>query len=221
MKPTPILTIAFMLLLCAWGAVGLAVTYSGGGSNVDQSSGARVAIDYAHHEIHEGQSFTCSYDQTVTEDDYRTGISFTTSNTARWCHVTVHITTTDESMFYIYEGVTLDLDEGADLTVFNRDRNSALRSWIDNNDAFPTQGTATSWTEAAIALARLDTGTTLYSETLAVATGPAGKTVGGDSRGTQEFILRQNTKYLFLVQSTDADNNTHHIHVNWYEHQNR
>lgn len=203
----------------------LAVDYSGGSSltsnpATDTTTGAATAIVYPHHQIHAGNAYHCRYHQAVSDDNYRTAISFTTSDTTTWCHMVMDVTTTDETTIYVYEGVTTDADEGTDLAIFNHDRNSSNTSTVLDNDAVPTAGNATSWTEAQLAAANLTTGTTAYTEILSLATGQGGKTVGGGTRGMQEFILRQNTKYMFMVQSTDADDNVHDISLHWYEHAN-
>jgi hypothetical protein len=63
------------------------------------------------------------------------------------------------------------------------------------------------------------TGTVLRTEPLTVGAGP--KPVGGDTRATEEYILKANTKYVFLLTNTAASANTHTILIDWYEHTNK
>ena len=36
--------------------------------------------------------------------------------------------------------------------------------------------------------------------------------------GTEEYILKANTKYVFLITNTAASANDHLIEIDWYEH---
>ena len=58
--------------------------------------------------------------------------------------------------------------------------------------------------------------------TLGAAVLGSGKRIGGTGRSAEEFVLKQNTNYVFLVtnQTAGATNETNFF-LNWYEHQDK
>jgi hypothetical protein len=48
----------------------------------------------------------------------------------------------------------------------------------------------------------------------------SGRSVGGGDRATQEFILKQNTKYLIRINNQTTNNNYMALKLSWYEHTN-
>ena len=189
-----------------------------GGPLRDNHSNSVPVIDYEHHEIHSGSSYTMHFTNTTSNsDDHRTVIGFSTPNTTKYFHLVISITASHDAEFFLYEDISsIDVDEGTSLSVFNRDRNSNKVSAILPITTTETPGTATSFTEAQIAGANVTGGTAIEYRVIVAGDGP--KAVGGSSRGSQEVILKKDTIYLLIIQNIGANTNTHNITADWYEH---
>jgi len=197
--------------------------YYGSGENdyakvrIDASTHTLQTIEYEHHEIHAGSSFTAHYSRTTTSDDnHRTAIGFTAPNTKKWLHIVVEITASSPAEFFLLESPTIDNDAGTQATIYNRNRNSATVSTISDLATTATANKFTTFTEAQIAGANFSGGTELDYILLAGGEGP--KAVGGAGRGSQEWVLDQSKKYLFILKNIGANANIHEIHLDWYEH---
>lgn len=186
---------------------------------IDSQTRAWNVIDYEHHEIHGGSSFACHYFNDCTNTGEMTMIAFNTPNTAKWIHIVFEASSTAASYMAIYEVADLDVDEGTDLAIYNRDRNSATTSVVSTIETVPEAGKATSYTEAQAAGATLSTATELERHYMGAAA--AGADVSGTARATSEWILKQATQYAFVIVSTTNDDNTHSIRLSWYEHTNQ
>lgn len=184
---------------------------------LDKATNTIQTIEYEHHEIHAGSSFTCHYNNDVTNVGEMTGIAFNTPNTTKWIHIEVSAFASGASYFAIYEVADLDVDEGTDLAIYNRDRNSLTASTVSTVETSPEAGKATSYTEAQLSGATLSTATEIMRKYI----GTSGKSaIGGEARGIGEFILKQATQYAFVLVSLTADDVTHNITLDWYEHTN-
>ena len=188
---------------------------------IDRATGVLSVITYEHHEIHSGSSFACHFSNTTTNDnDHRTAIGFWTPNSTKWLHVIITVTASHPAEFFLLEAPTIDAASGGpDLAVYNRDRNSSVATTILSLEDPPVVGGASSFLEAQIAAASFSGGTQLEHVLLAGGRGP--QAIGGSARGSQEWILDQNSKYIFLLQNIGANINTHTISLDWYEHTNR
>ena len=77
---------------------------------LDKATNTIQVIDYSHHEIHAGSSFTCHYSQTApTNIGEMTMIAFNTPDTTKWIHMFGHASATAAATWTIYE--VADLDE--------------------------------------------------------------------------------------------------------------
>ena len=184
----------------------------------DRATNARIGITYEHHEVHSGSSFHVGYSVTTANSDNDvTGIMFKTPNTTKECHLIATFTCSDPAEAIINEAPTLaDSGDGADKAVANRDRNSSKTSTVQSLEDTPTVGSVTTMNETEWTAVGVSSGTELEHEFLAG--GSHQKAVGGVSRGTQEWILKQNTTYVFYLQNTGASANAHSISLDWYEH---
>jgi len=182
---------------------------------VDSSTHSLQTISYSHHEVHGGSSYHASFHNlTANTDDHRTAIGLVTSATTKWMHMTVSASAAAAAELFILEAPTINNDAGTQKAVYNRNRNSANTSLVTDVSASPTAGTVETYVEAE--LATLVGGTEIEQFNLVAGTGA--KTIGGDARGTEEWILDQGVLYLFIVQNVGASANLHEIHLNWYEH---
>jgi len=185
---------------------------------LDKATNTIQIIDYAHHEIHAGSSFHCHFGQvTPTGIGEMTIIAFWTPAGTKWLHILVDAYATGAAKFAIYEDADLDVDEGTDLTVFNRDRNSIVASTVLTIETVPEAGKATSYTVAQAAGATLSVATPIAVEYIGAS---AGKGAPGESRGAHEWILCANKQYAFVIANLTADDTTHQINLSWYEHTN-
>ena len=185
------------------------------GIRIDASTHAIETIAYSHHEVHAGSSFTCHYNNDVTNIGEMTAIAFNVPNTAKWIHVVSQYASSGTAYFVIYENPSIDVDEGTQLTIYNRNRNSATASVVSSIETVPVANKATSYTEAQAASANITT--TVELERRYIGAGDR-KSVGGAARGEEEFILDQGNQYIFMLVSLTADDATHNITLDWYEH---
>lgn len=191
------------------------------GLPVDSATGALETITYAHHEIHSGSSYTAHFTNTTTNDnDHRSCIGFRTPSGPTWFHMIIAVSVSSPGEVFFLEGpATIDLDEGTEATVYNRNRNTSKTSTMLSLESPAVPGLCTTFTEAQINGASLTGGTSLEHRTIATGGGP--QAVGGAGRGAEEWLLKSDTIYLVTVQNIGANINLHHINLDWYEHENR
>lgn len=185
---------------------------------LDTTTRTLAVTEFEHHELHEGDAFTCHFNNDCTNTGEMSIVAFKTPNTTKWIHVVFEAQTTAGAYMAIYEDADLDVDEGTDLTIYNRNRNSATASVVSTIETAPEAGKATSYDETQAAGATLDTSKELMRHYMGAAT--SGADVGGGARGVTELILKQNSVYAFVVVSTSSDDNTHNLSLSWYEHTN-
>jgi len=170
-------------------------------SSQDKNTGAIITVTYAHHEIHEGDAFIVSDVQNVDTTSVKWMV--TTPDRKKWAHMLFSFECTGEIQIVVTEGA--DRTGTNLLASYNRDRNSSNKPWTRIHRA--VSGGSTDGT------------TTLYSFRTG-ATGVASKTLsGGGARGINEYILKQNTKYI--VTATTYANVYVSAIFDWYEHTNR
>ena len=166
----------------------------------DSTTNALAIVDYDEHEIHDGVSFTANYavdlGNAATID-----ILVITPDTTKWAHMEYALLCETETEIKMYEGTTTSND-GTGLTEVNRNRNSAVAATV-----------AVSYTPTVAGGAE---GTLLRTKHFS-----SSKTTTSETRGLHEWILKQNTKYLFRITNITASNNWITIILNWYEHTNR
>ena len=206
--------ILFTLLLVGHGFSATTWTNS---NPVDLDTHAVYTLTYAHHEIHAGSSFTTFYALTTAATDaHRTGIYIKTP-VDKEIHLVATFSCSTAANATILEAPTLDANEGTHtLAILNRNRSNTATSLIRNNATAQAAGYVTTLTEAQIASINLTGGTALCAYPLVAGAGP--KPAGGTTRDTQEWILKKDTKYVFLITNTAASANAHLIMLDWYEH---
>lgn len=161
---------------------------------LDPSTFAAAQIDYAHHEIHEGDAYQGGY-LVDLGNAAALNLLLTTPNSAKRLHCTVEVVSESEVEAGLYEDA--NASGGTAITVFNRNRNSASATGatLTHTPTITTDGT------------RID----------AWHFG-SGRGVGGSERGVEELLLKQNSKYLLRVTNATATNNQVQVHLHWYEH---
>ena len=173
---------------------------NGRAAQIDAATWAQVIVSYEHHEIHGGSHYF--YQDYVTLGS-GADIVFAaqTPDTTKWSHLVWEIEAQGLFIFQIYEGASVTFD-GTDITtVFNNNRNSANTSnWV-NFEYDPTV---------------ISSGTRLGGVQVGDASNPVTGIPGGGDRD-REVILKQNTTYLFIIESGVADNVITY-RAEWYEH---
>ena len=165
----------------------------------DASTHAIETIDYAHHEIHSGSSFTVC--DTVACDTTTVKWMIQTPNTTKYAHLVFGLSCTGEATFK----VTGDADRtaGTGLTVQNRRRVGTPAVATVTVSRTPTGGTT-------------DGAAILFSKRLGI-TGAGSKSIEGSStREMNEWILKPNTKYVVAITTYAASYVT--MQLDWYEH---
>ena len=168
---------------------------------LDKSTHVLSVIDYEHHEIHAG-SFFSAYDTTANigaETTPADAIQLTWLTPAvKEVHMVIHAKCTAAAVFTFTEAWTGGAGGGAAVVAYNRDRNSNKTSGM---------------TIAKENTAVVTGGTVLVTETITT-----GKFDAGESRSSQEWILKKSTKYAAAVFLNGAGIAT--ISLDWYEHTN-
>jgi len=164
----------------------------------DDSTGASSAVDYDHHELHEGSSFTVCDVQSVDTTTMKWQI--TTPDSTKYSHMVFNPECTGE--FYMLVTEASDRVDGTALVEMNRRRVGTPKVPGTIVTRTPTGGA----TDGAMLFAKRSG-----------ATGVAAKTVAaGSSRGTNEWILKPNTKYVVSITTYATVFVT--FCVDWYEH---
>jgi hypothetical protein len=179
----------------------------------DKITGQKIFIDYAHHEVHEGNHYNLSYSVAsvggqTTPDDMMT-LSFKTPPGDKKLHMVVAGICSSGARFRFIEGKT---GGGATptgtITANNTDRGSSNTSIITDvagANAGKVSYDATLFTG----------GTTLVDEYIG-ADGAGLSFIGGESRGDEEWILAADTEYQLSIYETDTVPGT--LQLSWYEH---
>lgn len=172
-------------------------------SEIDGATGVDKGITYEHAEVHSGRHYTFTVFDADLDVADTMGYIITTPNTSRWSHIVFTVAGQLATEVKLFETTTRT--KGAAQTVYNNDRNSAN-----------TAGTTIHLMDDGGA-----NGTVITSDRFGIDTGLGSNRIagGGGSRGTQEWILKQNTQYLFTVISF-TENNIVSIKLSWYEHAN-
>jgi len=177
------------LLTARWG--------SGAGEvdevRIDASTNTLQTIEYPHHEIHSGSHFFLEGYATLGNGD-ALYVKLVTPNTTRWSHFLWEINASGILTSTLTEAPT-GLEDGAGVTIFNNNRNSAT-----------TSGTiVTSGVTAP-------TGGTIISKVMF-----GSRQFGGGQARDSELILKQNTTYgrTFL---SGAASNIVNFRASSYEH---
>ena len=163
---------------------------------MDASTNSLQTISYEHHEIHSGSSFTTSYIADIANGANLDLLVVTPDSTA-YAHLVYEVDVEKETQLMIYEAVTATAGDA--VVAYNRNR-------VGTPDA------------ATVVVTSTPTGITEGTTILRSRHMGSGKTIGGGDRGTHEFVLKPNTKYLFRLTNSTTSDNYMSVTLNWYEH---
>lgn len=167
----------------------------------DDITGALATIPVLHHETHEGEKFTVSYktpDASPLADD-ETIIFIVRTGGSRYSHIDWRPNCGGDAEIEIYEGTAIS--GGTPMTVRNKKRTVG-----DNAN------TATVIRDPATVD---NVGASLDNEFIPGGTG--GNSQGGRGEARDEFILQQNTNYMFRLTNRAGNNQPASLRLEWYE----
>ena len=173
---------------------------------MDASTGSIQVVDYEHHEIHSGSHYTVSSYQDLSINQVLQ-ITLATPDTTKWTHITWEISTEKETLWQVYENVSVTSALANVVTPMNSNRNSLNTSGNTLRSAVHAS-TAAANTNVAVA------GATLLAEGVSGAIQKS-----GENERSHELILKQNTTYSLRATATVAGLSS--FSMQWYEHTSR
>jgi hypothetical protein len=170
--------------------------------SVDDSTESLQVIQYEHHEIHSGSHYHCdSFVDLSINNVY--DLQITTPDTTEEQHLVGYISCESETLFEVYEDVTINV-AGTTLIPVNNNRRSVNTSNIILSGISNTN-TANANADTAVVGATL------------LLTGKIGAGKDGGSRDrNSETILKRNTKYTIRFTASVAGYVDYTL--SWYEH---
>lgn len=162
---------------------------------IDQHTHTLQSIDYAYHQIYEGNAYVMTRAVDVA-NGLSTDILLVTGNTDLHVHLNATVISESEASFCLYEDTTTSND-GTTVTAYNRNRLSS------NLPVTITKHTPTV----------TGVGTCIWTKHWG-----SGKDAGAEVRSENEFILKRSAKYLLRVTNATTNNNYISFLLNYYEH---
>lgn len=170
---------------------------------VDPSTHALVAIDYEHFETHAGSHyFVKTYADLAINTVFQ--LTIQTPNTTKWAHMVWTLDPEAETLWNVYEGVTVTTPLTAVVTPRNNNRNSTNTSTLLMRSG--------NYGSLVLANAAVDSASGTLIEDGVVGSGK----VAGQTDRDRELILKQNTIYLFRALASSAGYVD--FSIDWYEH---
>ena len=164
----------------------------------DPISRIPVYVDFAHHQIHEGETYTASYLISAlannASQDFRMTVG-TASPTSKTPHLISEIIGDGAAEIYLYEGGTVT--GGTAMTAYNRNRNSTNVATME-----------VTHTPSVSAL-----GDPIW---IGLLTGSKNST-GSSERALNEWDLKSSTTYMLRVTSKAATGIKAVVRLDWYE----
>jgi len=171
-------------------------------ARIDKSTRAMNTIEYEHHEIHAGSLYTVQTYSDSLASGAAINIVMTTPNTTKEVHLIFMGVSSGISTKEMFVGPTVTAGTGTLVTPLNH-HFGTLGAGKPSTTVVRTGMTVTA-NGTLLQRRRIDSG------------GPSGS-AGDLVRGVNEFILAQNTTYLFKLAS-GAAGNVVHMELTWYEH---
>jgi len=137
-------------------------------------------------------------------------ISFKTPNTTKWAHAVFEVRSNGEAIYQLQEAASMGTGTGASFAPRNHDRNSTKTTTLKNT-SLGTDGTA-----GYVTVGCDYSGSTLTLFSTKIGDGRE----GGETRGHDEWILKQDTVYAVMVTS-QAASSVVRVNMTYYEHTNK
>lgn len=174
------------------------------GEPTNPETGALKCISYEHHEAHHGGHYELkSWVDLPINNVY--DLQITTPNTTKWAHLVFLLDCEAETLWELYEAVTVVV-AGLAMTPRNNNRNSLNTSGLV---IAGIQNTSTANANSDTVIA----GATLLEDGVVGA-----RREGGISGRGRELILKQNVEYTLRFTANTAGYTNYDLE--WYEHTN-
>ena len=177
---------------------------------IDKVSGALAVVSFAHHEIHEGDSFFADVVDLVMANADTINIVFKTPPGTKRAHMTFGFSTAVGGHVDVLEGPTWNQGTGTAVGIFNRKREATMNSSMLLEDLNQVAFTASD--ELILNPTGLAGGTTIHD---VYAFGAQKVPAGG--REENEILLLPDSTYCMCF-TADGANNKGQLVLNWYEH---
>jgi hypothetical protein len=171
-----------------------------------------IAITVSHHEIHEGDSFTCNAIDLTLASAATMSLAFKTPSGTKRAHVIHRFITLTGGHVEIIEGPTWTNQTGTKQPIYNRKREASMGSSGMLEDQAQAGFVASD--NMILEPGSISGGTVIHTS---YAFGRKNQFTGA-SRETDEILLKPATQYVYKFTSDAADNSAHMI-LDWYEHQ--
>lgn len=186
-------------------------------SFIDDISGAAIGIDFAHHELHEGDLFLCDTADDVAGLDNGDDLSLSWKMPAgvKEGHIICEYSTLKGGKLELWEASTWTANQGdSEAPIINRRRRVPVKTSI------VLENTGQAGFVASDTMIIDATGLSVGSATRlgrSYAWGRQGQGNVGGSRANDEIMLAADTTYSLIFTSM-FDANSAHIIAGWYEH---
>lgn len=170
-------------------------------------------IDWAHEEIHEGDSYVAVNDEATMQDAETINFAFKTPvyTTTKEIHMVIDFTSRAGGLLEILEAATWTAQSGTKYVPINRNRNSSNTSSLLENE------TTTTFTAGGVAYDVTTILTTNATTIEQIRVFGASNLIAQMHRGRAEFILKSNTTYVVRF-TADGNTNGCNLQMTWYEH---
>ena len=190
-------------------------TAAGDTALVSTDCGALKTMQDTHWHQHEGHMFTAHFDNAVTNIGEMTVIAFNTP-AAGEIHMWFQGISTHTADMYLYENTSIDVDEGTDLVILNRNRSVPMpTATLSTIETTPEVGKVTSYNEGQAATANITTTTELDHAPIIGGAGP--KALGSAADEAFGYILAASQQYAIMIVAGTNDDATHHLKALWIE----
>ncbi len=211
-----LLIAAVLLSGCSQSDPGFSVVQTSDGTEilVDELSSAIVSVDFPHHEIHDGESFTSDIVDEQLGNNDTIILAWKTPSAPALVHMVLEFNTLVGGDLTLWEGATWTAGTGSLNPILNRKRDSVTTSILLEDTTGPGF-TATDNLSANVT--GLNTGAAIQLHHFH-AWGVKNKISAVGARD-DEWLLNPDTQYA-LVFTSSAVSNKAQITVNWYERTN-
>jgi len=182
--------------------------------SVDEMTRAVININYSHHEIHEGSSFTVTRHLESAADNASIWVAFKTPAGEKVAHMFPQFNTLAAAHLKIIENANWTASTGTLVPIINRNRNSTKESILEENKTIRSFNANNNVIASVTGLSATAVDAVILPQHYVFSVKQAG---GGERRSTEEYILKANTQYAFVVVA-DAGSNALGLDLNWYEH---
>lgn len=173
----------------------------------DSMTDAIAIVDYAHHEIHGGSSFSADV---YVEAGTQLNICFKTPAGTKRAHMLFEFASESKSVLYVFEGSTWTTNTGTVYAPINQNRGSANESILLEDKTATPDYTANGVLLNATTVVTGDIVDTVHA--------PGTKQSGGASGSKrEELVLKPDETYRVFLGSLDGSKDLF-LKLLWYEH---